>query len=82
MACIMNRRGKLLKLVDGLWSVCMNSVWIIIIIIVKATTYGVTALSHQSLTLVHKFSQELKEDRVIASIVQIEALCYKVVVYH
>lgn len=40
MACIMNRRGKLLKLVDGLWSVCMNSVWIIIIIIiVKATTY-------------------------------------------
>lgn len=50
-------KGVLVKLDGGPGSICMSSVWAIII--VKATVYRVTATSPQALTCVHTVSQEL-----------------------
>lgn len=52
-----SRRGVLVKLDDGPWSIYVSSVWVIII--VKAIVYRVTATSPQALTRVHTVSQEL-----------------------
>lgn len=50
-------KGVLVKLGDGPWSICVSSIWVIII--VKATVCRVTATSPQAWTRVHTVSQEL-----------------------